>query len=143
MGVPAVGKECCSGSGDGSGSFAAFAESVAAGPVGAGTGEAACNPASPEACCGGKPGCVALTALKAGQVGVVHPTTGLNAADAALLRAMGLRPNSRIRMCRTGEPCIVEVMPAAAGACEDGCCCRIGLARPLAALVMVDQVGAP
>lgn len=51
---------------------------------------------------------------------------GLSTDDAALLRAMGLRESARVRVCRVGEPCIVEVM----GSCGDGC--RIGLAGPLA-----------
>jgi len=55
--------------------------------------------------------------------------------DAAMLRAMGMRPRCRVRMIRAGEPCIVEVLginPA-----TGGCGCRLGLARALAARVMV------
>ncbi len=55
--------------------------------------------------------------------------------DAAMLRAMGMRPRCRVRMIRAGEPCIVEVLginPA-----TGGCGCRLGLARELAARVMV------
>jgi len=86
---------------------------------------------------------VALSTLRAGQTGTVSQTT-LEPRDAALLRAMGLRPNARIRVCRLGEPCIIEVLSctrlAGCGdlAPSEGCCCRIGLARPLAERVMVD-----
>jgi Fe2+ transport system protein FeoA len=88
---------------------------------------------------------VALTGLKAGQRGVVR-RTDMDLRDAALLRAMGLRPNARVRLCRLGEPCIVEIMgarPAESGQCPpEGCCCRIGLARPLADRVMVAPLEA-
>jgi hypothetical protein len=66
----------------------------------------------------------------------------MDPCDAALLRAMGLRPNATVRLCRLGEPCIVEVLN---GASEDGCrgtggCwCRIGLAKPLACAVVVEN----
>lgn len=87
-------------------------------------------------CCR-RPGCcgspaVPLTALKTGECGVVCETC-LADRDAAMLRAMGLRPSARIRVCRLGEPCIVEVL----GANPAGCGCRIGLARPLAERIMV------
>jgi len=80
-----------------------------------------------------------------GQTGVVCEHR-LDPADAAWLRAMGLRPNARVRVCRRGEPCIVEVLPTAGGD-GDGCaladcCCRIGLARPLADRVMVSAAPA-
>jgi len=110
-------------------------------------------------CCQGRGGCsgvsvrvgVSLTKLRAGDVGVVCETC-MDPLDAAMLRAMGLRPNATIRVCRLGEPCIVEVFTGAAkvdpncapGVRSDrpcdrpgGCSCRIGLARPLAERVMV------
>jgi hypothetical protein len=67
--------------------------------------------------------------------------TCLDPSDAALLRAMGLRPSARIRVCRLGEPCIVEVM-SGSDSCNrpGGCACRIGLAKPLAERVMVGLV---
>lgn len=52
--------------------------------------------------------------------------------DAKMLRAMGLRPDASVTMCRKGEPCIVSLM----GACGGGC--RIGLARGIAEKVMVE-----
>lgn len=54
-------------------------------------------------------------------------------ADAALLRAMGLRRDARVRLCRRGEPCIVSILDPSAG---EGC--RIGLARLLAGRVVVE-----
>jgi Fe2+ transport system protein FeoA len=102
------------------------------------------------ACDNGRAG-VALTSLRAGDVGIVCETC-MDPIDAAMLRAMGLRPNATIRVCRLGEPCILEVFTGAAAPCEaqtgsssadrpcdrpGGCSCRIGLARPLAERVMV------
>ena len=52
-------------------------------------------------------------------------------ADRRLLRAMGLRNEAPIAMCRRGEPCIVRVM----GACA--CASRIGISRHLAERVFV------
>lgn len=88
-----------------------------------------------------RPRAVALISLRPGQVGSVCETC-LDPADAAMLRAMGLRPNATIRVCRLGEPSIVEVLPSVAGSgtlCErpGGCCCRIGLSRFIASRVMV------
>src|SRR5262249_42652497 len=82
---------CCGGKGDG---FVSLGTSVKSVSVVA--------PAS-------APGGVSLTTLQAGQMATVFQTS-LDPADAALLRAMGLRPSARIRVCRLGEPCIVEVM---------------------------------
>ena len=86
------------------------------------------------------PGSVSLTTLRAGQTAMVCQTS-LDPGDAALLRAMGLRPLARIRVCRLGEPCIVEVL-SGNETCgrKGGCVCRIGLARPLAERVMVAGV---
>lgn len=80
---------------------------------------------------------VALTSLQPGQTAVVC-AAAMDDREASLLRAMGLKPNCVVRMCRVGEPCIVEVMYA----CQKGgqCTCRIGLAKPLAAQVRVGDV---
>ncbi|MBS0198441.1 MAG: ferrous iron transport protein A [Planctomycetes bacterium] len=75
---------------------------------------------------------VALWAMEEGAEGIVCETC-LDAKDAAVLRAMGLRPRARVRVCRLGEPFIVEVMASVPG----GCGCRIGLAKALAQRVMV------
>lgn len=77
---------------------------------------------------------VALTSLKPGETARICETC-LDPADAAMLRAMGLRPNAVVRLCRMGEPCIVEVMAGEASA--SGCACRIGLAKLLAQRVLV------
>ena len=77
-----------------------------------------------------------LTHLRAGQTAVIAEAR-LDVDDAALLRAMGLSGNMRIRVCRIGEPCIVAVGNIAGKHC---CChghCRIGLARSLADRVFV------
>jgi len=76
---------------------------------------------------------VSLADAKPGQTGVVCQT-GLEEQDAAMLRAMGLRPKARVRICRAGEPCIIEVLS------ESGCACRLGLARKLASRVMLAEV---
>ena len=83
---------------------------------------------------------VQLTTLRPGQTALVSSTT-LEPGDAALLRAMGLRMSARIRLCRLGEPCIVEVLTGSESCGrKGGCACRIGLARPLAERVMVGSV---
>jgi len=76
-----------------------------------------------------------LSNLKRGQTGVLCEST-LASDDAALLRAMGLHPAARIRLCRVGEPCIVSVA-GGAGGCGCGSTCRIGLAKSLAARIYV------
>lgn len=68
---------------------------------------------------------VPLTSLEAGQIGMVTRTM-LSDQDASLLRAMGMRPGARIRLCQAGEPWIVEVRR------PGGACSRIGLARAIA-----------
>lgn len=75
----------------------------------------------------------ALSTMRAGQEGVIAVSGTLAPEDAAVLRAMGLRPQTRIRLCRVGEPCIVRVIDGR------GCACRIGLARRLADQVMVGN----
>lgn len=87
---------------------------------------------------------VPLTELRTGQLGVVRAIE-LDARDSSMLRAMGLRVNARVRICRLGEPCIIELMGGSAASvdatqsCPRGaaCTCRIGLSKPLAQRVMV------
>lgn len=74
---------------------------------------------------------VALASMRRGQEGVIR-YADLGKGDVALLGAMGLRCDARVRLCRAGEPCIVAVCTG--GRSE----CRIGLARPLAEKIMVD-----
>ena len=76
---------------------------------------------------------VSLCQLKPGQSGVVR-TAGVGESDAALLGAMGLCCNAKVRLCRAGEPCIVAITTGR------GAGCRIGLARPLAEKIMVEVV---
>lgn len=81
---------------------------------------------------------LSLALLRPGQQGVILDTR-LDSAEAATLRAMGLRPETRVVLCRAGEPCIVRVV--------DGCCApsggRIGLSRALAEHVMVAVIETP
>lgn len=77
--------------------------------------------------------CVAVTGLRRGQCGVVQACR-LEPGEAAMLRAMGLRPRVRVRLCRVGEPCILEIC------CGPGVGSRIALNRPLAEHVMVGPI---
>jgi len=78
-----------------------------------------------------KPISVPLTQLTKGQRGRVR-ADGVETEEVKMLSAMGLRPDASVTMCRMGEPCIVSL----SGACGGGC--RIGLARDIAARVMVE-----
>ncbi len=81
-----------------------------------------------------------LSDVAVGDTGVVCHHH-LDAKDAELLRAMGLRPRARVRVCKRGEPCIVEVMSGCGhggGGVDDACSCRIGLSRTLARRVMIE-----
>ncbi len=73
---------------------------------------------------------VSLAQLRTGETGRVL-TSELDPQDAAVLRAMGLRADAQVKLCRPGQPCIVSVVGV------HGMCCRIGLASPLAERVMV------
>lgn len=57
-------------------------------------------------------------------------------SDGALLRAMGLRAEARVRVCRRGSPCIVEI-DGVGGAGR-----RVGLAKSIALRVVVRREGA-
>lgn len=86
---------------------------------------------------------VSLSALRVGESGVIQRAE-LSGDDAALLGAMGLATNARVRVCLSvgaGGACIVAVMGGAgcpAGACGSS---RIGLARPLAERIFVTRRG--
>lgn len=73
---------------------------------------------------------IPLSQLPRGQRAVVKASK-LDEQDTKMLRAMGLRPDASIQMCRLGEPCII----ALSGACGGGC--RIGLAKDIAARITV------
>ncbi len=87
---------------------------------------------------------VPLTQLRVGQAAVIR-SIEMDARDASMLRAMGLRVNARVRVCRLGEPCIIELVGGSTASAESteacprgtACTCRLGLAKPLAQRVMV------
>jgi len=72
---------------------------------------------------------VRLTQLSRGQVATLE-MADLDAESRESLRAMGLRPECALRMCKRGEPCIVSVCTGGEGAAAGGC--RIALAKRLA-----------
>lgn len=77
---------------------------------------------------------VSLTTLTPGQVGQLFAadlSPELGGEHAGLLRAMGLRPNAAVRMCRQGDPCIVQVGQVR------GDSCRLGLSRRVADRISV------
>lgn len=80
--------------------------------------------------CGCTDGCRALSDCRRGDCGVVR-SIDVDPRQSAALQAMGLRANSRVRVCRLGEPCIVEVVG------RGGMSRRIGLARGIASRVVV------
>jgi Fe2+ transport system protein FeoA len=94
----------------------------------------------------GPPALLPLTRLRVGQSAVID-ASGLDdaaesekgergeAGGAAMLRAMGLIPEAKVRICRLGEPCIVAVRCACGGQT------RIGLARRVASRIMVRVAG--
>ncbi|HED54668.1 MAG TPA: ferrous iron transport protein A [Phycisphaerales bacterium] len=69
---------------------------------------------------------VRLSQLERGQVAMLDASE-LDAESLASLRAMGLRPECELRVCKRGEPCIVAVCSGSAGGG-----CRIALAGRLA-----------
>lgn len=77
-----------------------------------------------------QPARIPLQQLRKGQMGRIAPSQ-LPPEDADMLRAMGLRPDATVRVCRLGHTCIVEVCDRLGGGC------RIGLTRGLAERVMV------
>ena len=81
-----------------------------------------------------RPDC-ALSDVETGAIAVVR-VVNADVADAALLRAMGLRPAARVRVFRTGEPCVVQVLRTASNA-ETQVLTRIALSAPLARRVRV------
>ena len=75
---------------------------------------------------------ISLTQLPRGASATIHGNT-LAHEDASMLRAMGLRPDAQIRVCRMGRSCIVDVCDE----CTNGGC-RIGLSSELAKHVFVQ-----
>ncbi len=76
-----------------------------------------------------------LSQLRSGDCGTVCECE-LEGHDGALLRAMGLCPNARVRLCRAGGRMIVAVGGIGAEGGRGGES-RIGLARELADRIMV------
>ena len=68
---------------------------------------------------------VRLSELSEGQVARLHGAN-LNPHDCALLRALGLTDRCVMRICKVGEPCIVQVRST-----------RIGLSRAVADGILV------
>lgn len=71
---------------------------------------------------------VRLSELRRGEVGRIAGAD-VESGDAAYLSALGLRPETSVRMCSCGDMCIVA--PSSCGAS------RIGLARGLAQRIEV------
>ena len=67
---------------------------------------------------------IRLTQLSRGQSARLD-SSSLASSETEALRAMGLRPECELRVCKLGEPCIVSIGSKAGG-------CRIALARRLA-----------
>jgi len=78
---------------------------------------------------------IPLTDLTVGGTARLH-ATGIDAGLVRLLRALGLTQSSELRLCKTGEPCIIQVRAT-----------RIGLSRDLADRILVvptaRQAGLP
>jgi Fe2+ transport system protein FeoA len=74
-------------------------------------------------------GAVRLSALTPGQTATLHEAD-LAPHDCALLNALGLTDRCVLRICKIGEPCIVQVHAT-----------RIGLARSVADSILVVPQG--
>jgi Fe2+ transport system protein FeoA len=72
---------------------------------------------------------VPLTAVRPGAVSTLHEVR--DAESRPFLRALGLTDACRIRLCKTGDPCIVQVRTI-----------RIGLSRVVAEQLYVVPDGA-
>ncbi len=72
---------------------------------------------------------IPLSQLRPGDRAILH-ADGLRCESCDLLNAMGLTEQCEIRVCKQGEPCIVQVNDT-----------RLGLSRRLAATIMVTPRG--
>lgn len=70
---------------------------------------------------------VRLSDLRTGEAGAVS-MAALGAGDRELLQALGLAEAARVRICQTGNPCIVQVRAT-----------RIGLADTVARQILVER----
>ena len=68
---------------------------------------------------------IALSTLAVGTFARLHEAR-LDDHSAHLLRALGLSTARDLRLCKTGEPCIVQIGPT-----------RIGVSRDVAARILV------
>ena len=68
---------------------------------------------------------VRLTSLATGEAARLHVTT-LDADTRALLRSLGLTDDSMLRVCKSGEPCIIQVRDT-----------RIGVSSTVAGQILV------
>jgi Fe2+ transport system protein FeoA len=73
---------------------------------------------------------VPLTTLSQGATAVLHAIA--DARSHAVLRSLGLTGGATFRLCRMGDPCIIQVRST-----------RIGLSRAVAESVLVTTAGAP
>lgn len=73
---------------------------------------------------------VPLSSLRRGARGRLHSIT-LPCEDCSQLNAMGLSDQCELRVCRTGEPCIVQVQAT-----------RLGIAAAMARRIFVSPSGA-
>jgi Fe2+ transport system protein FeoA len=71
---------------------------------------------------------VPLADLAAGAVATLHDTD-VEPATRRFLRAIGLTATTQLRVCRRGEPCIIQVRAT-----------RVGLARAIADRIFVLPV---
>jgi Fe2+ transport system protein FeoA len=71
------------------------------------------------------PAAIRLSTLAPGRTARLHAAE-LSPQDCALLRALGMTDRCRLRICKVGEPCIVEVQST-----------RIGLSRAVADGILV------
>jgi Fe2+ transport system protein FeoA len=69
-----------------------------------------------------------LAELAVGDVARVHQSD-VEATDGRFLRAIGLTRTAEFRVCRRGEPCIIQVRST-----------RVGLAREIADRILVVRV---
>ena len=69
---------------------------------------------------------VPLTTLRNGCCATVHHRE-MSGDDCELLSAMGLTDHCRLRVCRIGEPCIIQVAAT-----------RLGLSSSMARQIMVN-----
>jgi Fe2+ transport system protein FeoA len=74
-------------------------------------------------------GPIALSALAVGSFARLHEAR-LDAESAGLLRALGLSSTRELRLCKAGEPCIVQVGGT-----------RIGVSRDVASRILVIPNG--